>query len=552
MLNPPGEEGGGTEGGGSEGHAPNPTKVRVLRTGKSLKIEPFKIPENPLEIGRAWREWIEDFKDEISYFEITEITDRDSELVKRSIKKKWNLHQFLEEASQREDIKQQVKDMREDFKVSKVGYRSEDSPKSGIGGRRNWKKKPPRPPNKGDSKKDEKEKGKSCSYCGKTGAHSPGRNCPAYGQQCLKCGKYNHYASCCRASTQNQERHEETKRGRIKKTTETEETSSDSDADYIYLQETAQHLHRVKKIRTDSDQDTVLIRIGDIDAFVEQDSGASANSDLTVKGEFTATLRNKNRATQSKFSVIQGKMDSPPLLSKSTLLELGMLKIEPEETLKKTNELRIKIAKTPDDGIEATLNDYSDVFQEIGCFREKNTGKKIEVKLAMESEAKPVAQKPRPVLYHLQKPLKDWLDQGVEEEIFEKVPDGEAITWCSPLVVQPKPKFTEMKSEELEFHMYKASIDMTIPNQSMKRSRRVQSPRVEDFIYRLHDCKIFTKLDLRQSYHQLTLDPSTRQVATFSTPWGNYRPQRLVFGAKSSQDVFDEAMFRIFGDIHHC
>ena len=47
----------------------------------------------------------------------------------------------------------------------------------------------------------ETEKGKSCGYCGKTGAHPPGRNCPAYGQQCLKCGKYNHYASCCRIGT---------------------------------------------------------------------------------------------------------------------------------------------------------------------------------------------------------------------------------------------------------------------------------------------------------------------------------------------------------------
>ena len=210
-------------------------------------------------------------------------------------------------------------------------------------------------------------------------------------------------------------------------------------------------------------------------------------------------------------------------------------------------EQRIKTAKTPDDSIEAVLNEYSDVFQGIGCFREKSTGKKIEVKLEMEPDTEPVAQKPRPVLYHLQKPLK-----GVNEEIFEKVPDGDAITWCSPLVVQPKPKFTDVKSEELESHMIRASIDMRIPNQSMKRSLYVQSPRVEDFVYRLHDCKIFTKLDLRQGYHQLALDPSTRQVATFNTPWGNYRPQRLVFGAKSSQDVFDEVMFRIFGDIHHC
>ena len=147
--------------------------------------------------------------------------------------------------------------------------------------------------------------------------------------------------------------------------------------------------------------------------------------------------------------------------------------------------------------------------KESAAFGKKNTGKKIEGKLEMNTDAKPVAQKPRPVPYHLQKALKDWLDQGVKEEIFEKVPDGEAITWCSPLVVQPKPKFTEMRSEELESHIIRASIDMRIPDQSMKRGRCVQSPRVEDFIYRLQDCKIFTKLDLRQAYHQLALDKTS-------------------------------------------
>ena len=66
--------------GGAKGHAPNPSGIRVFSVGKSLKIEPFKIPENPLEIGRAWKEWIEDFEDEASYFEITEIKDRVSAL----------------------------------------------------------------------------------------------------------------------------------------------------------------------------------------------------------------------------------------------------------------------------------------------------------------------------------------------------------------------------------------------------------------------------------------------------------------------------------------
>ena len=105
----------------------------------------------------------------------------------------------------------------------------------------------------------------------------------------------------------------------------------------------------------------------------------------------------------------------------------------------------------------------------------------------METDAKPLAQKPRPVPYHLYKPLKAWLDQGVEEKIFENDSDGEAITWCSPVVAQSKPSFTEIKSEDLESHMIRPSIDMGISNQSLERGRGVQSPNGEDFIYQLHD-----------------------------------------------------------------
>ena len=118
-----------------------------------------------------------------------------------------------------------------------------------------------------------------------------------------------------------------------------------------------------------------------------RDTLKTLQSNLTVKGEFATTLRNKNRGTQSKFLVIHGKMDSPPLLSNSTVLELGKLKTDPEGTLKETNELRIKTAKTPEDSVEAVLSENSDVFQEIACFRDKSTGKKIEVKLEMDPSA---------------------------------------------------------------------------------------------------------------------------------------------------------------------
>ena len=58
-------------------------EFRVMRTGKNLKIDLFKILENHIEIGWAWQEWIEDFEEETPYLETTETTDKVSAMVDR-------------------------------------------------------------------------------------------------------------------------------------------------------------------------------------------------------------------------------------------------------------------------------------------------------------------------------------------------------------------------------------------------------------------------------------------------------------------------------------
>ena len=100
--------------------------------------------------------------------------------------------------------------------------------------------------------------------------------------------------------------------------------------------------------------------------------------------------------------------------------------------------------------------------------------------------------------------------------------------------------------------MIRASVDLRVPNQYMERLRITQETVAEDFMYKFHDCVIFYKLDMRQGYHQLLLDPESRKIATFSIPWGNFRPKRFIFGRKSSKDLFDETIHRIFGDIPRC
>ena len=281
---------------------------------------------------------------------------------------------------------------------------------------------------------------------------------------------------------------------------------------------------------------------------------------LDVKGEFRSTICNDTCGRLVTFVVVFGRIKSPPLIGKETLIGLGMLRIQPNGSLAELNSLRISgdgcaastVKDTGMQEMEDLVTKYSHLFEGIGKMEDKKRGKEILGRFHMKASAIPVAQKPRSVPYYLQEPLKKWLDQELPGDIFEKVPDDEPITWCSPVVVQLKPKFAEVPPEKLEPNMIRASVDLRVPNQYMERSRTAQAPVLEDFTHKFHDCSIWTKLDLRQGYHQLMLHPESRSVATFSTPWGNFRPKRLVFGAKASQDLFDDAMSRIFGDIPQC
>ena len=71
---------------------------------------------------------------------------------------------------------------------------------------------------------------------------------------------------------------------------------------------------------------------------------------------------------------------------------------------------------------EAIITQYKEIFDGIGLIRDKINDREIYAKFNMKENVTPVAQKARPVAYYLQKPLKQWLEQCVEEGIYERVP----------------------------------------------------------------------------------------------------------------------------------
>ena len=139
--------------------------------------------------------------------------------------------------------------------------------------------------------------------------------------------------------------------------------------------------------------------------------------DLSVKGEFRTVLRNETCGTTAKIIVVHGKIRSAPLISKKTLKKLGMIQIQPNGSMVEKNDLRIPTENMQIVGREKNVktdvrkitNRYQKVFEGVGKIEDKKNGNEIYGTFCMKPEAVPVAQKPRPVSFYLQKPLKMWL-----------------------------------------------------------------------------------------------------------------------------------------------
>ena len=74
-------------------------------------------------------------------------------------------------------------------------------------------------------------------------------------------------------------------------------------------------------------------------------------------------------------------------------------------------------------------------------------------------------------------------------------------------------------------------------------------PTTDELINDLNCATIFSKLDLRQGYHQLMLDEESRNLTTFSSHKGLRRYKRLCFGVDSAAEIFQHKISETIHDI---
>ena len=180
-------------------------------------------------------------------------------------------------------------------------------------------------------------------------------------------------------------------------------------------------------------------------------------------------MSNQTRSINTTIMIIQGTIDSPPLIGRKTLEELGMLIIDATGQLKTPN----KEVKAISGRSQETSNNHTELNKMIDRHKKRFQGigkamrdrEEIKIKVPTKENATPIAQKPRRVPYLLTDPLKNQLEEFVSQH--------EAIMWCSPLIVQPKPKNP---------NTIRACLNLRLVNKCMLRTRQVQAPITEDFI----------------------------------------------------------------------
>lgn len=230
---------------------------------------------------------------------------------------------------------------------------------------------------------------------------------------------------------------------------------------------------------------------------------------LSFIGMFEATIKVGQEQTNANFYVANevGKM----LLGYQTAKILKVLKIGQD--------------------VQDVNNVEAAVKSELGKI------KGIMIEIPMNGNVKAVQQPYRRIPVPLEKIVDEKISDMLARGIIEKVNTSK---WISPLVITPKPDGD-----------VRVNVDMRRVNEGVEREHH-PLPTIEDFMPELKSAKVFSKLDVKDTFHQLEISPDSREITTFITRRGLFRYKRLMFGINCAPEIFQRTMENILKGCEGC
>lgn len=158
----------------------------------------------------------------------------------------------------------------------------------------------------------------------------------------------------------------------------------------------------------------------------------------------------------------------------------------------------------------------------------------VKIRINIDDTVTPVAQHVRRVPIALRQQVEDQLDKLLKLGIIERV-NGPS-PWVSPVVIVIKDNGD-----------VRLCIDMRRANTAIRREYHM-IPTLDDLLSRLNGAKWFSRLDIKDAYHQVELHESSRFITTFITHLGMFRYTRLMFGICSASEHFQRIVEQLLSN----
>lgn len=342
---------------------------------------------------------------------------------------------------------------------------------------------------------------RGCLQCG--GVHRR-YNCPAYGQQCVRCKRMNHYSRMCRVYEVHEEPSDQVKHNnhnckdwlvQLKIHGVYINFKLDTGADVNVLPQKFLKTMRVEKKQL-------------IETNLKLQS--YAGSSIPVLGK--CFLKFKHRSTDYILQFIVVASDSVPVLGRSSCEELNLVK-------------RVWAINKSNENI---LQEFPDVFQGIGCLPGK-------YKIELKPNVQPVVHAPRKLPVALKDQIKNKLDEMLSQGIIAKV-EG-PTDWVSSMTVVKKPNGD-----------LRLCLDPQDLNKAIRREH-FKLPTLEEIISNLSGAKYFSTLDAKHGFWQVALHDNSTDLCTFNTAFGRYTFLRMPYGISSASEIFHKKLSEHFDDI---
>ncbi|XP_055588544.1 uncharacterized protein K02A2.6-like [Uranotaenia lowii] len=380
----------------------------------------------------------------------------------------------------------------------------------------------------------------ACGKCGYKDQRHPDRRCPALDRNCLKCGKQGHFLMFCPDRYRSRKRQvphqgNNFRNNRFKRPAINAVDTEEND-------ESGNFLNYISNSK--AGEELLWVTIGGVMVQVLIDSGCQYNiiDDTTWNKMLAEGVEHEEQHNKDKTFRVYGKHFRP--LVTRTVFE-AVISIEDDaRRIQKTatfyvinegsqpllgrataKELGVLVLGLP------SSREMFDVCQ-LTCSKQvfpKIRG--IQLRISIDPSVTPVCQSVRRPPLALLTKIEEKLHALLASDIIEPV--QEYSPWVSPLVTILK------DNGDLRL-----CVDMRRANMAIKREAHPM-PTFDDFLPRLKKARVFSRLDIKESFYQMELHKDSRHITTFITHLGIFRFKRLMFGISCAPEMFQKGLEQI-------